>query len=151
MGESKLTREEELALREYDFAEKLRSDYFKHSWVATSILLPVCFSLVALSYTVDLLSLKWFELLPLTFASFFLYIIWYWYDWRYSGYLKTIYRRLQKLEEDVLKFELHKRIKKEDPTGKNCNEWKKLGTLKCLIFFMLILIWLIRIHVSFVS
>jgi hypothetical protein len=150
MSKNKFTKEEELALKEYDFGEKLRSDYFKHCWVATSILLPVCFTLVALSYTDGLLNLRWYELLPLALASIFLYIIWFWYDWRYSGYMKIIYQRLRELEKDHLsQMNLYSKIDAEDPA--KCCKWKSLGTLKRLIFILLVLVWGLRMCLIFSS
>jgi len=145
MSGNNLSREEQLGLKEYDFADRLRSDYFKHTWVATSVLIPVCFGLVTLSYTPDLLNLR-YELIPLALASICLYVIWSWYDWRYSGYMKTTYRRLRQLEKDTLKpFYLHRKIKDEDPTNKNYNKCRKLGVLKWVMFVGLIAIWALRI------
>ena len=144
---SKLSREEELALKEYEFGEELRSDYFKHTWVATPVFLPVCFSLLALSFTKDLLDLREFDLLPLALASVFIYVIWFWYDWRYSCYMKIIYTRLQELEGDPLNMNLHRKIRDEDPT--KCNRWRSLGSLKLLILGMLILTWFIRMFFVF--
>ena len=146
MGENETSREEKLALEEYDFGEKLRSDYFKHSWLATSILLPVCFSFVALSYTESLLNLR-FELLPLALASIFLYIVWFWYDWRYTCFMKIIYARLQELEENPLNMNLHRKIRDEDPTKDSRR--KSLGTLKWSILFTLIIVWILRMFFVF--
>lgn len=145
MSEKKLTREEQLALKEYEFGDKLRSDYFKHCWIATSILLPVCFSFLALSYTESLSDLQ-FKLIPLALASIFVYFVWFWYDWRYSGHIQTIFGRLQTLEETTLKsFDLHKRIKREDPTEEKSKEYMKLGKLKWIILVVLIFVWFVRI------
>jgi len=90
-----------IALKEYAFAENLRESYFKNSWVATSVILPISFGLVGLSYQQPLLSLCSVQLLPLALTSVFLFIFWFWYIRRYAKYLKIIYTRFWDLEDKL--------------------------------------------------
>jgi hypothetical protein len=128
-----------IILKEYGFAEKLRESYFKNSWVATSIILPISWGLVGLSYTEPVLALNWFQLLPLAFASIALFLFWFWYVLRYSGYLNIIYTRFWKLEEQ-LKMNLHIRIRNEGPKS-----WWRIRYLNIIIGFMLGAAWMLRI------
>ena len=52
-------------LKEYEIGEQLRESYFKNSWVVTSIILPVSFGLIGVSYTERLLELNFRGLIPL--------------------------------------------------------------------------------------
>jgi hypothetical protein len=69
MSEKELEKRDKIALREYGFAERLRESYFTNSWVATSIILPVSFGLVGLSYTEPVVHLHGLQLLPLAFGA----------------------------------------------------------------------------------
>ena len=64
----------DVLLTEYKIGNELSQTYFKGSWTPASIFLPICFGLVAVSYTKDLLGLTWEKLFPLALASIFLYL-----------------------------------------------------------------------------
>jgi len=143
MENEKLTREKYLALKEYAFGDKLRESYFRSSWTATSIILPICFGLVGLSYAQWLVNASWLMMLPLACASLFLSVSWFWYVSRYAGYLKIIYGRLQVLES-TLTFDLHKKIAKEDKKG-----FSSLKYLKWVMLVLLIVAWVLRLCVAY--
>jgi len=142
MEDNKLKKEEILAIKEYEFCDTLRESYFKNSWVAMSIILPICFGLVGLSYSEWLIGAKWYVLLPLALASLFLNILVYWWTSRYGEYLKIIYRRMQELEA-VLGMKIHTKIKTESRKG-----WYSLLWQKRMMLLFLILAWSARILVA---
>lgn len=154
MLEKELDKSEYMALKEYEFAEKLRESYFREAWVATSILLPLCFSLVGLSYAEWLANMSGMNLLPLALASWSLYLYLLFHTARYGAYLKAIYGRLHELESTTLKGKigLHTSIKETDK--KALSKWKGFGKfralkyLKALMFFLLIGTWIIRLMLS---
>jgi len=143
MEKEKLNKKEHIALREYNFAEKLRESYFRTSWVAASIILPVCFSLIGLSYAEWLVNLRWFQLLPLAFASIFLGIFWYLHIFRYANYMKIIYGRLQELET-MFGMNLHTKIKREARGG-----WRSLKFINFLTLVLLIAAWVARLYLAY--
>jgi len=136
----KLGKKEYIALKEYEFGDKLRESYFKNSWVATSILLPMCFGLIGLSFTEWAIKLSWVELLPLAVASFSLLIFWAWYVSRYAHYLKIIFERLQMLEK-TLGMYLHRGIEEKRTKG-----LRRLKALNRLTMGMLALTWALRLY-----
>jgi len=136
----KLDKKEYIALKEYEFGDKLRESYFKNSWVATSILLSICFGLIGLSFTEWTINLSWVALLPLASASFSLCIFWVWYVFRYAHYLKIIFGRLQMLEK-TLGMSLHRRIEEKRTKG-----LRRLKTLNCFTLVMLALTWGLRLY-----
>ena len=141
MSEKKLTAQQEIWLKEYDFAEKLRESYFKNSWVASSILIPISWGLVGLSYTEPVLALDndLPQLFPLVIASLVIFGFWFWYDERYAGYMKVIYHRFWELEEK-LSMNLHRKIRDKGPSS-----WWKIRWLKIVVFALLFFAWLNRL------
>lgn len=141
MSEDEDTFMRKIALKEYEFAEKLRNDYFKHSWVSTSIFIPICIGIIAASYTKELIDLPGIKLIPLFLSSLSIYVIWYWYTYRYAGYLKIIYSRFHYLE-NVLDMYLHTKICHEDRARKY-----SLKYLKIVFLILLIVLWLFRLGI----
>ena len=99
MKASNLTKEEYMRLKDYEEAEKLRNSYSANSWAMSSIILPICFGLIGVSFLTELLLLKWLQLLPLALASIFLCTFWLFYMRRYGGFMKTTYAQMQYLEK----------------------------------------------------
>ena len=58
MSKNKSNREKEILLKEYDTGQKLRTDYFNRIWAVASIILPICFGLIGLSYTKEVFNLE---------------------------------------------------------------------------------------------
>ena len=114
-------------------------------WTAVSIFIPVCFGLIGVSYaSVEMLELKWLQLLPLAFASVLLYGFGMSFVSRYSGYNKAILNRLGKIEEEN-GMNLHRQISKEDK--KRGIKWT-LRHVKWILFVFLILTWTIRLWLA---
>jgi len=146
LTEKDLSKIEQIALKEYEFADKLRENYFTSSWVATSIILPISFGLIGASYVDELLGLCWWQLVPLMLASIFLYLFWIGYIIRYAGYMKSIYKRSKELEQ-VLNMRLHSSIEQ----GDNKKGYRRMKSLRCLNIVMLILLivaWLWRLSLA---
>lgn len=143
MSNSKaLSREDRILFKELSLAESLRESYFKHSWVLTSILLPVAFGLVGLSFSEPLLNLDWFELLPLMLTSVLLGCIWFRYVGRYAGYLQSIYNRFKDIEKD-LGMNLHSRIDVDDPKKYHRLVWVNTAAIASLV-----VVWGLRLYVA---
>ncbi len=140
---SKITdAEKKILLKEYEIGEKLRDSYFKNSWVVTSIILPISFGLVGFSYSEQILRLPSIALFPLMLASLSLYGFWYFYIFRYAGFLSTIFETLQTIEvrlELELETSLHRNIHNKD---------KHKGMLRMLNNVaggLLIAVWVFRL------
>ena len=144
MGENGLTKEEQLLLKEYEIGEKLRDSYFRTSWVTTSIILPICFSLIGLSYTDSLLSLERWALIPLAITSFFLGCFWRWYIWRYAVILASILRRAREIEKE-LGLKLHNKIHEEDIARTKYRGLRRAFWLNNIMLFLLLIAWVVRI------
>ena len=147
MGENDLSKEEQLLLKEYEIGEKLRDSYFRTSWVTTSIILPICFGLIGLSYTDSLLSLGSFALIPLAIASLFLAIFWRWYIWRYAVILRAIYFRTRDIEKK-LGLKLHNTIHDEDIARTKYHGLRRAFWLNNIMLLLLGIAWTVRIFVA---
>jgi hypothetical protein len=143
MNGKELETKDKIALREYGFAEKLRESYFTNSWVATSIILPVSFGLVGLSYTGPVVHLDCLQLLPLALVSMLLYTYWLWYISRYSGYLDVVFTRMREIEL-VLGMSLHRKIH-EKLHGQFLGCLRRVKTLNYVTFVVLFFIWALRL------
>ena len=132
------------AKTEYEEGNKLSIEYFKGSWTANSIFLPICFTLVAVSYYKELLELAGNQLLPLAGASIFLYLYSWAYTNRYASYNRSIWKRLRDIEEKK-KMDLHRRIKRDDLA--RSLRWR-LRHVNTLLLVLLLVAWGIRLYLA---
>jgi len=128
---------------EYKEGSKFSQSYIKASWTATSIFLPVCFGLVAVSYQEHLLDLSFISLLPLAIASVSLFLVWWLYTNRYAQYNRSIWSRLQELEIQTGMC-LHLKIDKEDKS--RAVRWR-IRHVNLLMLVLLLIAWIVRIIV----
>lgn len=144
---AELTKEQrEVLLKEYEIAEQLRNSYFSNSWVSTSIVLPITFGLVGVSFSIEpLLELTWQELIPLMLTSIFLCLFWLCYVGRYGAILSVIYER-QRTIEVQLQMSLHRSIY-EDKKPKFFRKGL-IKKLNFIIILLLIFVWLLRLYFS---
>ena len=149
MTEKELSKQEQIALKEYEFADKLRENYFTSSWVATSIILPISFGIIGVSYTDTLLGLNACQLIPLMLASTFLYLFWVGYVVRYAGYMKSLYERFKELEKS-LGMNLHRLIDERDDK-KGVLRANSLRYLNIAMFILLVVAWLLRLLLAPIS
>jgi len=140
------TKECKNSLEEYKEGNKLAQEYFKGSWVASSIFFPICFGLIGVSFTKHTLPLEWFELLPLAGASLCLFIFCWGYTNRYAQYSRSIWKRLWEIEaKEDLYMGLHHQIKKDDDLRPI--HWR-IRHLNWAIFGVLVFLWFLRIWFS---
>lgn len=136
--------EKEYVRLEYNNGNKLSQEYFKGSWTAASIFLPICFGIVAASYYTELLVLSWKKLLPMALASIFLYSCWWAHVSRYAGYNRSIWKRLRKIEEET-GMNLHLKIKKDD--DERLIPWR-LRHFNFMMLLLLVAVWVIRLYLA---
>lgn len=134
----------ENAIDEYKNGNKLSIEYFKGSWTANSIFLPICFTLVAISYYEGLHDLTWEQLLPLAGASIFLYLYTWAHTNRYAGYSQAIWKRLREIEKERGMY-LHCKIKEEDHA--RVLRWR-LRHVNATLFVLLLVTWTIRLWLA---
>jgi hypothetical protein len=128
-------------LEEYKEGNKYSQSIIKASWTATSIFLPVCFGLVAVSYSEPLLKLSSISLTPLAMASVSIFLVWWLYTNRYAGYNRSIWKRLREIEGQ-LGMKLHTAIDKDDKSRRV--RWR-IRHVNGIMFFLLIVAWLFRL------
>jgi len=139
------TEKSESALEEYKEGSKLSQSYVRNSWTITSIFLPVCFGLVAVSYTEPVLQLPANSMFALATASISLFLVWWAYVYRYASYTRSILKRLRKLEKrPSLQMCLHRQIHKDDEA--RAVRWR-IRHVNLLMLALLLIAWIVRFKI----
>jgi len=132
-------------LKEYEIGNELTRVYFKGQWTATSIFIPICFGLIAASFsTTEILKLTGLQLIPMAGASILIFLYGWAYGNRYTGYCKSIWCRLRKIEGEK-DMQLHKMINEHDK--KRCLKWR-MKHINIIVLFVLLFLWVFRILIA---
>jgi hypothetical protein len=139
------TEKSKIALEEYKEGNKFSQSYVRNSWTITSIFLPVCFGLVAVSYTEPVLQLPANSMFALATASISLFLAWWAYMNRYASYNRSILKRLRELEKHPsLQMCLHRQIHEDDEA--RAVRWR-IRHANLLMLALLLIAWIVRFKI----